>query len=481
MADQQPQSEQQKKLLADAEQLTAYLDGELSSAEVAEVEQRLFDDENFRKQMRQLHTSWDLLDALPQTRAHDAFVRTTMELVAQVADDENKSGSFKSGVGLMLFFVALPIVAWVSYVLTTQQNRIPTIQLLRNLPLIENFDRYEKADLNINFLDKLAQADLFTSDVVSLFPPIESGLKTEVNDDVSLHPSEEKLAQRRARLKSMLPRQLESIKRNKSEFDALSSGRRRAVQEFHQAFVEHPRHQQINSTLVAYYDWLKPLGPSERTALLDTPAGDQRIDLIAAKIERQNLESFGKAGGTKLPTEEDAEALFRWYDQLVKENTGEIRAAVVPAFISNHRKKFAQAPETSEVQEFQRLPLSQLMAFIFKNDRAAISELISDQQISRLKLALSSEANDILDRRYSNAADRTNLIINWINAANLSRFSIAPEKLKSFYAGLSDHQRDELADLAPPDWRNTLIRLYRKDQLSSSSGFDENEAIFSER
>ena len=481
MADQQSQSEQQKKLLADAEQLTAYLDGELSSDEIAEVEQRLFEDEKFRKQMRQLHTSWDLLDALPQTSAHDAFVRTTMELVAQVADDEKKSGSFKSKLGLTLFFLALPVVAWISYALTTQRNRIPTDQLLQNLPLIENFDRYDTAKLDINFLDNLAQADLFTSDVVSLFPPIESVLTTEVNDDVSLQPSEEKLAQRRARLKSMLPRQLESIKRYKAQFDALSPERQRNVQKFHQEFVEHPRHQQINNTLMAYYDWLKPLGPSERTALLDTPDGDERIDLIAKKIERQNLESFGKAGATKLPTEEDAEALFRWYDRLVKDNKDEIRAAGVPAFVSYHRRRFAQDPEVSDLQEFQRLPLSQLMAFIFKNDRAAIGELISDQQISLLKLELSSEANDILDRRYSNAADRTRLIINWINAANLSRFSIAPKKLKSFYDGLSDHQRDELDDLSPSDWRDTLIRLYRKEQLNSSSGFDENEAIFSER
>ena len=103
--------------------------------------------------------------------------------------------------------------------------------------------------------------------------------------------------------------------------------------------------------------------------------------------------------------------------------------------------------------------------------------MIQDQDISRLKKSLSSEANSILDACFS-SADRTWLIINWIDAANQSRSSISQEKLRSFYDGLSDGQRDKLDNLSPADWRNDLIRMYRQRQLGINADFDEDRTIF---
>jgi len=67
MTDQNEQPDDQLALEADAEQLTAYLDGELSGEELANVEQRLLDDQAFRGLMQKLQSSWDMLDSLPQT------------------------------------------------------------------------------------------------------------------------------------------------------------------------------------------------------------------------------------------------------------------------------------------------------------------------------------------------------------------------------------------------------------------------------
>jgi hypothetical protein len=72
------------------------------------------------------------------------------------------------------------------------------------------------------------------------------------------------------------------------------------------------------------------------------------------------------------------------------------------------------------------------------------------------------------------------LVINWIDAANQSRFSISPRKLRSFYDRLSDGQRDELDNLSPADWRNDLIRMYRKRQSDTDGNFDEDAEIFSD-
>ena len=134
--------------------------------------------------------------------------------------------------------------------------------MIEHLPLIENYDRYTRVDLDIEFLENLNAADLFTSEVISLFPPEKNLAESKLDDDVSELPSQEVLDQRGERLKAMPSRQMESIKRNKAEFDLLSETRRQALAEFHRRLIEHPKRDDINQTLVAYYDWLKSLGQS---------------------------------------------------------------------------------------------------------------------------------------------------------------------------------------------------------------------------
>jgi len=448
MTDQNQQPDDQLYSEADAEQLTAYLDGELSGEELAIVEQRLLDDEAYRNLMQRLQSSWDMLDSLPQTGSHDAFVRTTMEMVAHAADADNETRRR----------------SWLpTWLMTEQQNRAPREELIENLPLIENYDRYARVDLDIEFLENLDAADLFTSEVISLFPPAKDSPEPKLVDDVGSLSPEKLLDQRSARLNSMLPRQLESIKRNKAEFDLLSAARRESLAEFHQSLIKHPQRDRLKNTLVAYYDWLKSLGQSERTELLDTPDIPSRIKLIAGKITQQNLKAFGKAGATKLPAA-DAEALFGWYDMLIKQKEKRIRRSAAAIYVATYKKRFSQNPPSSELSSFRRKPLSQLMDFIFKYDRKTINPMIRDQDIRRLKNVLSSDANAILDAGFS-AAERTRLIINWVDAANQSQFSISPDKLRSFYDGLSDRQRDQLGNLSPADWRNDLIRMYRERQL----------------
>jgi len=480
MTDQNKQPDDQMPLDADAEQLTAYLDGELSGEELASVEQRLLDDEPFRDLMQRLQSSWDMLDSLPRTGTHDAFVRTTMEMVTRAADADNVTERrpwLPTWLGVLLGLAVIPAaVGWTSYSMTQRQNRAPREELIDNLPLIENYDRYTRVDLDIEFLEKLDAADLFTSEVISLFPPEKNLAESKLDDDVSLLPSQEVLDQRAERLKSMPPRQLESIKRNKAEFDLLSDSQRQGLTEFHRRLIEHPKRDNINQTLVAYYDWLKSLGQSERTELLDTPDIASRMKLIGAKIKRQNLKTFGKAGATKLPAA-DAEALFHWYEGLIKQKQRRIRGAAAGIYIDKYKKRFSRDPPALEVESFRSKPLIQLMDLIFKYDRKTINPMIRDQEIGRLKKQLSSDANAILDAGFS-AAERTRLVMNWIEAANQARFSISPKKLRSFYDGLSDRQRDKLDNLSPADWRNDLIRRYRKQQLDVNADFDADPSLF---
>jgi hypothetical protein len=66
------------------EELTAYLDGELSPELSADLERKLVEDESLRKRLADLRKAYDLLDDLPQAAPRQSFTQTTIEMV--VAD-----------------------------------------------------------------------------------------------------------------------------------------------------------------------------------------------------------------------------------------------------------------------------------------------------------------------------------------------------------------------------------------------------------
>ena len=66
------------------EELTAYLDGELSAEDSAALEGRLVGQESLRMRLAELRKAYDLLDELPEVSHSKSFTRTTIEMV--VAD-----------------------------------------------------------------------------------------------------------------------------------------------------------------------------------------------------------------------------------------------------------------------------------------------------------------------------------------------------------------------------------------------------------
>jgi hypothetical protein len=66
------------------EELTAYLDGELSASNAADLERRLVDDLPLRNRLASLRKAYDLLDDLPETPHNRNFTQSTIEMV--VAD-----------------------------------------------------------------------------------------------------------------------------------------------------------------------------------------------------------------------------------------------------------------------------------------------------------------------------------------------------------------------------------------------------------
>ena len=70
------------------EELTAYLDGELSREESEQLEQRLSEQEHVRSELQRFDRVWNALDQLPQATVGDSFTRTTIEMAAVEAEKD---------------------------------------------------------------------------------------------------------------------------------------------------------------------------------------------------------------------------------------------------------------------------------------------------------------------------------------------------------------------------------------------------------
>src|SRR3954466_11619418 len=71
-----------------ADEIVAYLDGELPPPDCRRVEDRLATDEKYRQQLHELDRAWEALDALPTPSVGDDFARTTIELACVAAKDD---------------------------------------------------------------------------------------------------------------------------------------------------------------------------------------------------------------------------------------------------------------------------------------------------------------------------------------------------------------------------------------------------------
>ncbi len=156
------------ELSTDQQALVAYLDGELDSAGVMEVEKRLAQDADYREQLQELQRSWDLLDDLPQPTADEQLTKTTVEMVALQTADDVRQQEPQLRRRLRLRQVAVVGTCLLGLMLSYFAVRTwldrPNRQFLEDLPVIERVDLYQYVD-DMAFLEALAEEGLFDEDV----------------------------------------------------------------------------------------------------------------------------------------------------------------------------------------------------------------------------------------------------------------------------------------------------------------------------
>src|SRR3954466_12203933 len=69
-----------------ADEIVAYLDGELAPQDCRRVENRLATDEEYRQELHELDRAWEALDVLPVANVDEGFAQTTIELTCVAAE-----------------------------------------------------------------------------------------------------------------------------------------------------------------------------------------------------------------------------------------------------------------------------------------------------------------------------------------------------------------------------------------------------------
>ena len=492
----------------DSELLTAYLDGELSDAEAIAVEKRLVEDSAFHRQMCELQDAWDMLDSLPLVRPNSQFVNTTVEMA--IAGHKPKSSLAGNIIkGLMLLLIPA-LVFGVSYFLKRESIEGPERELVANLPLIENHDRYTEV---VFFADDAEKKDSAEDSIEFLNLIYKKGLFREVDDllsddsreepvsdfeaDAQL-PDDQLIKDRSDRLSRMEDQQLSELFRKKKKFESLDSDQQQTLREFHDLLAEEPNRSKLLEAMSSYYDWLRILGSSQRANLQDLPL-DKRIDEIGRITQQQARKNFGTIGSTKLPPN-DSEFFYEWYILSIRDRAPRIRQRTGEVLAKLRDAKGLPRNET-EIDRIKSGPIEHLVEFLMRNDRQYVGEILcdnatrennSDSQtpaagqeqgaawpygIDNLRDIVSDEARAIIDQPDFSEYNRRELILIWIETANRARFPIKSAALKAYYDELTQEKRDELDNLHPDDRHDRLSRMYWKEKIGDRSAPSEEESF----
>ncbi len=147
------------------EQLSAFLDGELTADARQQVEELLARNPQARIELQRLERAWELLDGLPRIELEPSFTETTVEMIAVsvaegVGEEQGPTSRRRWSFVLVMGSLCLG-AALAGFVAVKLAAPDPNSALLGDLPVIENVEHYLQGG-DIEFLRKLKKSGLFS-------------------------------------------------------------------------------------------------------------------------------------------------------------------------------------------------------------------------------------------------------------------------------------------------------------------------------
>ena len=262
------------------EQIVAYLDGELSPQESAQVERRLASDEQYRRHLQGIDRAWAALDQLPAATVDDNFSKTTMELVVGAAHSEVHQRTQalpverrRRRLSTVLLATAAILLGALAYrVQSDNSNRA----LLVDLPVIEYIDIYSQFR-EVEFLRQLRR-ELG----VGGWPGISSEDPSDQLQQFHWVASHESRVQW---LESLEEDELVTLRAKFNRFRALSEQQQDRLRTLHQEIESAPDSNELQQTMLEYQQWLNGLPPSEQFELREKP--EEAVRRVVHMVEEQ--------------------------------------------------------------------------------------------------------------------------------------------------------------------------------------------------
>src|SRR5205085_11300230 len=117
---------------------------------------------------------WDMLDQLPQARVDEAFLKSTIEMVAQAAAEDvqasRQSVPRRRNRRWLLTALGFAAAAAIGFLVGSYVWPDADREVLQNLPLIEDFDVYQMRNPDTELATALLKAGLFLEDADSKEP-----------------------------------------------------------------------------------------------------------------------------------------------------------------------------------------------------------------------------------------------------------------------------------------------------------------------
>ncbi len=454
------------------EELTAYLDGELSAEVAAAVERHMASDDRYRSELQQLSAVWDCLDELSQKTADERFAQTTLEMVALSAEQDaerwQSQAPRRRWQTALLLAASCLMFMLASYALVQRWGQSPDRRLIADLPIVANLDLFQQID-NVAFLRRLHSEIVWNEEVPSSEP-----------DFYHEGPNHKGLDARRREIRRVWIEELRAddkaaLRNRRDRFEKLSGEEKHWLRQLHEAIAQEPNAQLLLATLSDYQRWLRDLSPGEHDDLQRLPA-DQRITKITSRLQNQRRRDQWQERITARLAEinrdisqADQQAIRRWASNYWRERRDQTEAG--SPHESRHRMQhWRGASEGRELAQLRHL---------LDRSRGNGSLRLEAEQFRKLERRLSSRAQRKLSL-VSSKSERQQMLGHWteqtMRAGMMQRMldpqhnGVREQDLEQFFIEeLSSESRQRLLNLPRDQMKQELRRMYMRDVLGMTS------------
>lgn len=265
------------------EQLTAYLDGELSPAEAAALETSLVDDERLRIRLAELRQAYDLLDEVPETPHNQRFTKSTLELVikdlsatpkqtppGQTAVPPQPLTKPRSKPAWPAFIGLIGVCAVTGAVFACVVAMIETRRQLQELGLVAGI--HGLRDVNeVNIAVKLSQEK-----------ELMAVLRQHFADKLVPAPPDS-IGQRKSWVQSLTQKQVSRLDDGREKIGKLSREDRTRLAAIENEIEQLPDHRQIQEAVSLIGLLLDGISSSRRNEM-DTMKSEQRYEFLREQL-----------------------------------------------------------------------------------------------------------------------------------------------------------------------------------------------------